>query len=216
MQREPGANAPRLARGGACSWIVIGSSPRVTLTYQEAKRARPDARTITCNRGLSIEANPDFFFLSDATACQLWSGDGKAASKRGKTKTVTLRRDPAAMKMRTVDDFDVVIREGHPFEPFQLSGCWCVEFAIRFGAATEVVLCGMDGYNPSVGVNDYFAGGPPGRPENDGVAKDMTSRVVEPLLDRIVAKYPEVSFVCVGKPWYQINRPNWRVCESLP
>lgn len=190
--------------------IVLGSSPLARQAYAKARRQWPLARVVTCNRGLEIERDPDFYFLSDCKACQLWSRAGKEAAKRGKTQCVTLRRDAAAMKMRTVDDFDVVIREGHPYEPFQLSGAWCLEFAIRLPGASVVIMCGMDGYRREVGVGDYFPGAQR-VPEGEGQGKDLLDTVIQPLTDRIVAKYPGVQFACVGKPNYTINRPNWAV-----
>lgn len=195
--------------------ILIGSSPTVRLTYPAARACWPAATTITCNRGLQVEPDPDFYFLSDQLACQLWSANAKAAAKRGKTKRITLRREPQAMKMRTVDDFEIVIREGHPFEPFQTSGLWCVEFAIRILGADQVVMCGYDGYRPDCPGQDYFAGADHYAP-NDGLQKNLTRKVVEPLTNRIVAKYPAVTFVCLGAPWYQVNHPNWQVCTSPP
>lgn len=199
------------------SWIVIGSSPLARQAYAEARRRWPDSQTITCNRGLSIEPQPDFYFLSDQLACQLWAADGKAAAKRGRTKTVTLRRDPAAMKMRRTDDFDLVLREGYPFEPFQLSGCWCVEFAIRFGAASIVALCGMEGYRPGVGTGpvNYFEGAHR-IPESEGLGKDLLNKAVIPLTDKLCAKYPEVKFECLGQPNYEIARPNWHLIPVSP
>ena len=198
------------------SWIVLGSSPLAREAYATAKRLEQFAPVITCNRGLGIEPDPDFFFLSDCAACQLFSREGKSASKRNsKTKCVTLRRDPQAMKMRTVDDFDLVVREGHPFEPFQLSGLWCVEFAIRFGNASQVILCGMDGYNPAVGLGDY-APGLESVNLNAGAGKDLTPSVVVPLSARIAAKYPQVNFLQIGAPCYRINKPNWDVVSPSP
>lgn len=184
-------------------------------TYPVAQARWPDVPTITCNRGLQVEPDPDFYFLSDQLACQLWSTKGKEASKRGKTKRVTLRRDPQAMKMRAVDDFEIVIREGHPFEPFQMSGLWCVEFAIRILGADQVVMCGYDGYRPGCKGQDYFAGADYYAP-NDGLQKHLTAKNVEPLTNRIVAKYPAVTFLCLGAPWYEVRYPNWSVCTSLP
>lgn len=191
-----------------CIAIVIGSSPSVRQGYPLARDRWPDALTVTCNRGLQIEPNPDFYFLSDMLACQLWAEDARQASKRGKTQRVTLRRDPQAMKTRSVGDFEVVIREGHPYEPFQLSGWWCVEFAVRMLHARTVVLVGMDGYEPNCQNQDYFAGAYHHAP-NDGLQKDLTRTVVEPLGRRVVTKYPQVSFVILGAPWYTINSKNF-------
>jgi len=164
---------------------------------------------------LQVEPDPDFFFLSDQVACKLFAEGGKLASKRGKTKRITLRRDPQAMKMRTVDDFEIVYREGYPFEPFQTSGIWCVEYAIRVGLARRVVLCGMDGYRPGCPGQDYFPGAYHYEP-NDGLQKDLTKTVVEPLTNRIAAKYPEIEFIQVGEPCYQVNSPNWHVVPPRP
>jgi hypothetical protein len=193
------------------TWIILGSSPLARQAYATARQMAPDTPVITCNQGLSIEPDPDFYFLSDCKACTLFSRDGKAASKRnGRTKTVTLRRDAHAMKMRTVDDFDLVVREGHPYEPFQLSGLWCTEFAIRFGYATRLLLCGMDGYNPEIGVGDY-AEGLPLVDCKHGPGKDLTATVIIPLSTRIASKYPQVHFLQIGAPCYRIEKANWEV-----
>lgn len=198
------------------TWIVIGSSPLARESYAAAKARFSEAQVITCNRGLSVEPDPDFFFLSDQGACDLWSADGKkTANRNGKTKTITLRRDPQAMKMRKVDDFDLVVREGFPFEPFQMSGIWCVEFAIRFGRARRVVLCGMDGYRKELGVTDYFPGAHRIE-DNEGKGLELTSKVVHPLSDRIARKYPTVHFLQIGAPCYEINLPNWEVALPSP
>jgi hypothetical protein len=195
--------------------IVLGSSRLAREAYATARRMAPEARVITCNRGLEIEAHPDFYFLSDCTACQLFSRAGKQASKTGKTLCVTLRRDAQAMKMRTVDDFDLVVREGHPFEPFQLSGIWCQEFAIRVVGAQRLILAGCDGYQPTVGLGDYFPGSTR-IAESEGLGKDLTRTVIDPLMNRIVAKYPHVSFCLVGQPCYEICLPNWQVIAPSP
>lgn len=195
------------------SVIVLGSSPLVRQAYATARVDWPDALTVTCNRGLEIEPQPDFYFLSDCIACQMWSRNGKEAAKRGKTKTVTLRRDPQAMKMRTVDDFDIVVREGHPFEPFQLSGLWCFEFAIRVLAAQQLVLCGMDGYRPAVGLTDYFDGAVQ-LPGAAGLGKNTLERVIQPLTDRLAAKYPAVFITIVGEPCYNVPK-GWTVRSSV-
>lgn len=194
------------------TWIILGCSPLVREAYAMARRDFPGAPVITTNRGLQIEPDPDFYFLSDQIACKLWWEDARAASKRGKTKRITLRRDPQAMKMRTVDDFELVYREGHPFEPFQSSGLWCVEFAIRVGLARRVVLCGMDGYRHGCDGQDYFDGAHYYEP-NDGLQKDLTRTVVDPLSNKIAAKYPQVEFLQVGEPCFTVNLPNWRVVQ---
>lgn len=197
------------------TWIVLGSSHLACEAYATARRICYDAQVVTCNRGLELEPDPDFYFLSDQVACQLWAPAGKLASKRGRTKTVTLRRDAQAMKMRMVDDFDLVVREGHPYEPFQMSGLWCVEFAIRFGGATRVLICGCDGYRAGIGVDDYFPGASR-IADVEGLGKNLTAKVVDPLTNRIVAKYPHVSFYCIGDPCYLVERPNWTVLSPSP
>lgn len=206
MGEGPHGNAASVSR----PVIVLGSSPLGPEAYRLARGVWPHGIVVTCNRGLRIEPQPDFYFLSDCKACQLWSRDGHQAAKGGRTKCVTLRRDPQAMKMRTVDDFDIVVREGHPFEPFQLSGLWCVEFAIRVLYADIVVLCGMDGYRPDRGVTDYFAGADTLGASPD-LGKNHTAKIVVPLTDKLASKYPDVLFLQIGEPCFTVNRPNWKV-----
>ena len=192
------------------TWIVIGSSPRVIEAYAIARQRWPNARTITTNKGLSVEPDPDYYFLFDLEGCQLWSREARQAAQRGKTKTVTLKRDPDALKALTVDDFDIFVEEGPPYEPFQISGLWCLEFAIRYGSASHVVMVGMDGYSPTVGPSDYFDGSQ--RPPDDMArGRNHLINIVIPRTNTLVRKYPEVQFLCVGRPHYQIDQPNWRI-----
>lgn len=192
--------------------VVIGSSQSARRGYDYARQRWADAPVVTCNRGLSIERDPDYYFLSDTLACQTWAADGHATSKRnGKTKLATLRRDLQAMKFRRVEDFDLLVREGHPFEPFQVSGLWCVEFAIRFLCANPVILCGMDGYSPTLGLADYFEGAHKFPDVIPDAGKRTTERVIEPLSVRLACKYFDVRFIQIGAPCYQVNKPNWEV-----
>lgn len=195
------------------TWIVLGSSPLAREAYQWARFGHPTAPVVTCNRGIELESEPDFYFLSDAVACETWADRAKEVRRNNKTKLVTLRREPAAMKMRKVDDFDLVVREGHPYEPFQLSGMWCVEFAIRVGCASRVVLCGMDGYRGGLGAADYFPGSTVMPTQGEDRGPKLVKVACEPLAGKLASKYPQVNFFQIGTPCYRINRANWSIQE---
>lgn len=190
-------------------WIILGSSPNAQASYRKACADHVERVTITSNRGILIEPEPDFYFLSDRSACANWAGNAREADKRG-TCCVTLQRNDRALDARGIAWFPVKLRGGHPFEPFQLSGLACVEIAIRLGKARQVILCGMDGYDPERGIYDYFDG-----EEHSHKYKargcDHTETIIEPVTNLLCRKYPSVDFLCYGAPRYAVTAPNWSV-----
>ena len=112
---------------------------------------------------------------------------------------MTLKRDARAIADRGVDFFDEFVRNGTPWFDFQMSGLFCVEYACRHGASV-VYLAGMCGYD---GKHDYWH---TDVPEKNG---DLTKRVVEPLTNKMAAKYPSVEFVSLGPTRYTVEADNW-------
>jgi hypothetical protein len=167
---------------------------------------KPDV-TITSNGGIFIVNNPTYYFLSDSTACKLYGEHAKTAARMG-TQCVTLIRDHLPLKLRGIDWFPIMVQEGHPYEPFQLSGIWCAEHAARSGA-TRVVLVGMDGYDPDPQKQHYFF---------QSTIPDMgihnighNRRIIHPKMNIVVPKYPEVQWVLYGEPMYSVEASNWTV-----
>jgi len=189
-------------------WIVLGSSPLAPRAYAKACEDAIERVVITCNRGLAIEPDPDFYFLADSTACLLFADDAKAASKRG-TICVTLQRAQMAMERRRVEWFPLIVRNGPPFEAFQMSGLWCIEFAIIVGKAQRVWLCGCDGYTAEYAEERYFEGA---RPFPDqGPKRHHTTNIVQPVTQKLCRKYPAVEFRLYGEPHYAVEAANWEV-----
>ena len=115
-----------------------------------------------------------------------------------------------AINKRGLTFFDCFWREGLPFEPFRISGVWCMEFAIRVMGATQLELYGYDGYSSQ--ESNYFDGVNHSKPQDlDG----KTVNVIQPATQAIVSKYPHVEFVCRGfQPRYEITGDNWIVTNS--
>lgn len=188
------------------TWIVLGSSPTAAEALARAKRAHRIDGLITCNRGILIEPRPSVYALIDHEACRLFASHGREARKRGVT-CVTLERPPLQLVERGIEWIDVRIQEGQPWEPFQMTGLWCVEYAIRIGRALRVLLCGMEGYSEQPAVQDYFVDDFGVKPKN----YDITKTVIEPLTRTLVQKYSIVQFFAYGNLNYTVEAENWTV-----
>ena len=182
-------------------WIVLGSGPTASFTYSIVRGEFPHSPVITTNRGILIEYTPTMYFLSDTVACEKFSKLARVAQSRG-TECITLQRSPAVIQQRGISWFDTFIREGTPYEPFQMSGLWCVEHVVLERGAQHVIMCGFDGYD---GKNDYATDS---TCEKNG---DLTKRVIEPLTESICRKYPGTLFECREKPRYEITADNWLI-----
>lgn len=177
----------------AHEWAVVGSSPNVR-KHLEAISSLSIRTWLTCNRGIEL-IDPDLYFLSDIVAGQRW---GPIARRRN-VWTITLKRGDKAIAKRGLEWVHELVREGTPFESFQLSGLWCMEYAARRGADV-VHLAGFEGYSDG---DHYFDGSKAG-------TRELTDRIIEPTTQRIVEKYPSVLFVHHGRPNYRISAENWR------
>lgn len=188
-------------------WLVLGSSPRAPYALRAARDDYRVDSLITTNAGIMLEPAPEVYFLSDSEACRLYGQHAATAARNG-AKCVTLRRIHAALQLRGVEWFhEFILPEFDEYEPFQLSGTFCLEYAAK--RATTVLLCGMDGYDPSRQQTDYFD------PSIRLIAKpthvNMTERVVVPITRRVVAKYPAVEWICYGTPLYSVESDRWTV-----
>lgn len=169
-------------------WTVLGSSQYAA----EHIAAAPGSTVITCNGGIELMPIPDVYFLSDAVACRRYRERGIEAQRHG-TRLVTLDRVKTAKEARGVDHFDEFVRNGPPFEPFVLSGLFCLEYAILSGAQT-VILAGMTGYTGT-----------------DAKRRSLLRDIIEPKTRHLVEKYPRVQFDAMGPLAYSVTAHNWRV-----
>jgi hypothetical protein len=179
-------------------WLCLGSSTRVLYNLDrfnlEMRLAGSDYVSITSNRGIRL-ISPTYYFLSDQAACRNYLPDLK---RHKHTITLTLKREDSALRARGLEYFQEFVREGHPYEPFKLSGLWCIEYACRHGAS-ELLIVGMDGYR---WAGDRFGEDHPRQATNHNEA------IIEPQMAILVKKYPAVQFIFYGKPLYQVAGPN--------
>ena len=182
-------------------WLVVGSSPSVVETIHAVKDM--GLSVITTNSGIKLIFPPDVYFLSDKVACRKFEQEAKIAQALG-TRLVTLDRVPSALESRGVTHFDeyvMQVRDG--YEPFQLSGLACVEYACK-RADRRVVLVGMDGYWGDVqSFDDTAKFGKYNQAKTLGMIPDRMSLLCD--------KYPHLLFEVYGRPHYTVNKPNWRV-----
>lgn len=186
-------------------WLVLGASPRAPWALRLARYEHRIDRTITTNAGIWLEPNPDFYFLSDSEACRMFQVAARRCHSQG-TRCVTLARLHSALVHRQIDWFDEFV-DCTDYEPFQLSGLFCLEYAAK--RAETVLLVGMDGYDPRKTASDYFDPRACLGPKTTHI--DMTQRVIEPKMRKIVAKYPRVNFICYGIPRFAVEGDNWTI-----
>jgi len=189
-------------------WLVLGSSPSAPWALRAARDEQRIDKLITCNGGILLEPAPDVYFLSDTGACQMYREHARRAAAVG-TRCVTLRRCESALKYREIEWFhEFLYLEGEGYEPFQISGCCCLEYAVKNGADV-VVMCGMDGYDPRRKSSDYF------RPDMRNLDKathvNLTERCIQPITRKLAEKYPKVTWICYGNPLYCVESSKWIV-----
>lgn len=187
-------------------WLVIGAAPSAPDGLQRARSGNAIDVIITTNGGIILEPTPNYYFISDTLACKIYQQPAREAAARG-TVCLTLLRDKRAMLERGVEWMQA-IPGGHPYEPFQLSGLWCAEHACRSGA-TELMLVGMDGYHSDPMQPHYFFNCP--TPDLGVNVIGHTKKIIEPLTDKLVKKYPHVQWVLYGDPRFHLEAPNWKV-----
>jgi hypothetical protein len=189
-------------------WLVLGSSPNAPWALRAARDEQRIDKLITCNGGILLEPKPDVYFLSDSGACQMYRDHARRAGVAG-TRCVTLKRCESALKYREIDWFhEFVSIEPEGYEPFQLSGCFCVEYAAHNGADV-VILCGMDGYDPKKLGSDYFRADM--RSLDRVTHVNLTQKCILPITKKLVAKYPKITWICYGNPLYTVESDKWIV-----
>jgi hypothetical protein len=196
---DTGAKATGVAVSN--TWLVIGSGPNAETALTRARRDWPDATTIATNSA-ALLLRPDYYFISDQTACVRWAVVATAYQQLG-TKLVTLARQTDALKNRGLEAFDIFV-DG---PDFCYSGIFCVLWAAR--QAERVCLVGHDGYRstPDKLFVDYFDG----RLGSAQFAR-QTRDLIAPRLTAIAKAFPRVEFIQYMQPFgYQIDAPNWTV-----
>lgn len=157
---------------------------------------------MTTNAGIKTEQQPDFYYLNDHVACEMFMHEARAAQVGG-TLLVTVKRSAAGLTLRHLHGADVMLDCYHhpvsgqyPYERKRityhpLSGCMCVQFALSMGAK-RIDLYGFDGYS-------------------DGGRLESKNQMQRDVVQAMVAACPEVEFVFHGQPRYAVDGPNVRV-----
>ncbi len=195
-------------------WLMIGSSPSVLQTLP--KFSDFDGTVITCNSGIKLWPNPDYYVCVDMFASHSYHNKAKAAQDQG-TKLVTLKRSPSAMKERRIEHYDIFLELSDKpessrgrFGSFRYTGPLCVEFACHNGAKT-IHLVGFDGYRHST---DYFDPDLPRR-----IPKDMmqthTLDHIQPKMNDLANVWNDVQFIQYGDPCFTVGEDNWRVERDI-
>jgi hypothetical protein len=177
-----------------------------------------DATTITTNYGIHL-LTPDFYFLTDFRACHKFSELSKEVQKSHGTKVVTLKRKPSAMEARKIDHADIVLElvrhcgyDLNAYSDCQLSGLFCLQFAIRNGADT-IAAVGHEGYETSKnkGKPYWYE-----TPEEASVFahQRLTTNVIGPFWRDIVEAHPDVTFHLYGNPKFEISGDNIRITKD--
>lgn len=213
------------------AWIVIGTSP---LARESLEWTRDHSMshwphlfpvTIGTNGAIRVCPQPDFYYAYDFVACDQYEAEAMMAAKRGTRIIGPKLRMPAPVehalrygcppneKLVNTVRYHLPGAELEPtadYEPLQLSGMFILEYAAK--RASEVIMCGMDGYAER---GEWYAEGVYGHGQTR--AKNITDTLIVPRVRRLLEKYPEVQFTCVGRPVYadRIDAQNWRV-QWLP
>lgn len=196
------------------NWLLIGTAPSVLDTLPRVRAEWQIDRTITTNRGILIEPNPDVYVLIDHTACRNHRNDSIRAKWQG-THLVTMARGEQAIKDRGLDHFHEFITEGDKLTrstwgPFRYSGQFCLAYACKNGANT-VIMVGCDGYRPD-DTPDYFDGYMPEKRKvltRDYLYQHQTVQVMQPAFTEVARVYSDVRFVRYGDPCFSVSAGNW-------
>lgn len=188
------------------TWLVLGSSVSAPAEYE---RAKPFADVvITSNRGLKIEPNPDWYWVTDHIAVQRYLPLIEP-SLANHTKLVTsklaigfaLKEAPHLHSLA-----DMIIRYPRQYNSNwergwyvngRASGSMILQFAANHNP-DRILMVGMEGYQstPKRVVVEYFDG-------ECGTAKcEKLMETYGPLVQSVIDRSPSVDFFFFGSPHY--------------
>jgi hypothetical protein len=184
------------------TWLVLGSSVSAPAEYE---RAKPFADVIiTSNRGLKIEPNPDWYWVSDHVAVDRYLPLIEP-SLGNKTKLVTndfaVRTRPQLKPLADVIlNYDYKYNcNWHPgrYVNARASGGMILQFAANHDA-DRILMVGMSGYRSRPGhiEVEYFDG-------ELGVIKCQgLMKTYGPLVQNVIDRSSGITFFFFGKPSY--------------
>jgi hypothetical protein len=186
------------------TWVCLGSSPSAPAMLKVALADYPDAVTITTNSGIRL-LTPDYYFLSDSLARRMFGGDARALSRAKRTVFIARKArelpDILINNERTDVSPQTFIRG--QYTQNNLSGLYCVQFALMNGAKT-IVAVGHEGYSSRRGDPQYWD-------RTDGTSPNLlhyTEDFIAPWWRACVAACPDVAFHFYGNLRYDIAGPN--------
>lgn len=186
------------------AWICLGSSPNAPATLAAARKDYPHAVTITTNSGIRL-LTPDYYFLSDSLARRLFGNEARELSRQKKTVFIARkakeRPDVLIQNERTDVSPQTFIRG--QYTQNNLSGLYCVQFALMNGAQT-IVAVGHEGYGSAETDRQYWDV----RDHTSQNLQHYTRDFIAPWWRACVAACPDVTFHFYGNLRYDIAGPN--------
>lgn len=199
-------------------WLALGSGPSAPIGLDQFGTSGITVNaSITCNAGIKLLPRPTVYVAVDQIASTQYAEAASEAQQAG-TLLACLRRDPAAMRERKNDHYDLIIDDDPKSLPhvggygrFRYSGPLMLEIALNQGA-TELHLVGFDGYSPDT-VN-YFDHAERGWLATEFFGKKQANShfchlVTQEAFGRIASAWSHCRFVQHGPTRYVVDSPNW-------
>lgn len=189
------------------TWLILGSGPGASDTYERVKTTMPEDTIIaTCNAGLRIEPFPDIYWLTDSEAVQLYIAEACDAKECGAiilTHKSTVRKRNQMRALASIV-LDYRLDKATAWTPGELCNCrtsggMLAQLAVNNGARF-VHMIGMAGYasRPGKPADDYFDG------RKGKNSHESVMRSYGPVMQSLFDQSPDVRFTFYGTvnwPW---------------
>ena len=213
--------AERMRRYGN-RWACVGSSTSAAKWLPVVLAENPGICTITTNKGIELFPNrpPEFYWLSDSTACRRYSAIAAERQSEG-MQLVTFRRDAGALVSRGVENANIFLPHDRPavanvftrgeYPQPSISGLVLLQFAVNHGAK-ELHLVGMEGYRDGPGKDapNYFDG------TGHSIHKQHTEKIIRPFIQSMIDVCLDVEFIFYGNMNFRVGGPNVRFNTGVP
>jgi len=198
------------------TWLNLGSSHTAPAGFMRALQQYPEPTVITTNSGIKL-CVPDYYFLSDQTACKQFARRANDLRRTHGLQLITLKRVPSAWKDRGIPEPDHAMEVTGPggnvefsrdgYTDCMFSGLFCAQFAIANGC-TRMLLPGHEGYVSNMpqtdNGGDYWEGGA----VRNKRAFQHTTLYIGPFWRSCVAACPDIEFVFYGRLNFEIDGDN--------
>jgi hypothetical protein len=199
------------------NWIALGGSENAPDMFRQAVEDYSDAVTITTNSGIKL-IKPDYYFLSDQIACQIFGAQAKEYQAAG-MKIITLQRKHESLVARKLDHADIFVKQVHSGCPLDVtpdaitdcmfSGLYCAQYALRNGAEV-LALPGHEGYPLNIKNNPKRCYWDDSTPVAPVTGDRHTKEFIGPWWRKIIKVYSNTVFHFYGDLNFEIDGPNVR------